>query len=343
MSNYSEQIRAVIKQLPYNKIFVASELKDIYLNTIPEKTYYKVLERLKKQNVIVHLTKGLYYRPNVTEQGIVPIPESNIIEHYLSEGAGIIVGDKLLNQKGIVSEEAQQTDILSSNLHEEKKHIGSIQVQRIDFLLDDSTIPVVETMDILQNFNKAKNVNKHRFMAYMKHFANNYSDEATQYVLENRKYKKSTIAFLERMLAWHGVDNSLSKHLSPLSEYKIPTIEELRPGIPAEMQSHLKEYVSELQRIYKTYLDKVILYGSYARGDYNEESDVDIMILLNITDTEIKAYRHQLSELTYDFNMNYNMDIKPIAKSEKEFTKWSETYPFYINIKREGVELFGAA
>ncbi len=343
MSNYSEEIRAVIEQLPYDKIFVASELKDVYLNAIPEKTYYKVLERLTKQNVIVHLTKGLYYRPNMTEQGIVPIPESNIIDHYLSEGCGIIIGDKLLHQKGLVSEEAQRTEIFSSNLREQKKHIGSIEVQRIDLPLDNCTIPVIETMEILQNFSNAKNVNKNRFLAYMKHFADNYSDEATQYVIENKKYKKSTIAFLERMLTWHGVENSLNKYLSPLSEYKIPTIEELRPGIPAKMQSHLKEYVSELQKIYKTYLDKVILYGSYARGDYNEDSDVDIMILLNITDTEIKAYRHQLSELTYDFNMNYNMDIKPIAKSEKEFTKWSETYPFYINIKREGVELFGAA
>ena len=38
-------------------------------------------------------------------------------------------------------------------------------------------------------------------------------------------------------------------------------------------------------------LDKVILYGSYARGDYNEHSDVDIMILTTLTDEEIEELK----------------------------------------------------
>ena len=49
--------------MPRNKIFVASELKNAHLSEIPEKAYYKALERLKKQDDIIHLTKGLYYRP----------------------------------------------------------------------------------------------------------------------------------------------------------------------------------------------------------------------------------------------------------------------------------------
>ena len=87
----------------------------------------------------------------------------------------------------------------------------------------------------------------------------------------------------------------------------------------------------------------MILYGSYARGDYRDDSDIDIMILLDISDMEIKNYRHQLSDLTFDFNMDYDMDIKPIAKSEKHFVKWVQNYPFYANINREGVVLYGAA
>lgn len=91
------------------------------------------------------------------------------------------------------------------------------------------------------------------------------------------------------------------------------------------------------------HLKKVILYGSYARGDFNAESDIDIMILLDLTDMEIKNYRHQLSGLTYDFNMEHEIDIKPIAKNQEHFQKWLGIYPFYSNINSEGVELFGAA
>lgn len=89
--------------------------------------------------------------------------------------------------------------------------------------------------------------------------------------------------------------------------------------MPVLLKDLLNRYIAELQKIYGIHLQSVILYGSYARGDYTKESDVDIMILLNLTDEEIKDYRHQLSEYTYDFNMNYELDIKPIAKSREHF------------------------
>ncbi|MBQ7372483.1 MAG: nucleotidyltransferase domain-containing protein, partial [Blautia sp.] len=73
------------------------------------------------------------------------------------------------------------------------------------------------------------------------------------------------------------------------------------------------------------------------------ESDVDIMILLDLTDMDIKKYRHQLSDLTFDFNMEHDVDIKPIAKSEAQYHKWMLSYPFYSNINRDGVKLYAAS
>ncbi len=105
----------------------------------------------------------------------------------------------------------------------------------------------------------------------------------------------------------------------------------------------LNGYIVELQKIYGKHLQSVILYGSYARGDFTKDSDVDIMILLNLSDEEIKEYRHQLSEYTYDFYMMNDLDIKPIAKSKEHFLKWVDNYPFYANVKREGVKLFEVA
>ncbi len=105
----------------------------------------------------------------------------------------------------------------------------------------------------------------------------------------------------------------------------------------------LSDYIIELQNIYGKHLQSVILYGSYARGDFTKDSDVDIMILLNLTEEEIKEYRHQLSEYTYDFYMMNDLDIKPIAKSKEHFWKWVDNYPFYANVNREGVKLFETA
>ena len=109
------------------------------------------------------------------------------------------------------------------------------------------------------------------------------------------------------------------------------------------LRNLIEQYIVEVKKIYGSHLKQVILYGSYARGDYTPDSDIDVMILLDISDMEIKNYRHQLSEMTYNFNMDYELDIKPIAKNEAHFNKWVLNYPFYANVSKEGVKLYGAA
>ena len=99
--------------------------------------------------------------------------------------------------------------------------------------------------------------------------------------------------------------------------------------MPKIMQDLIKQYVEEVKKIYGSHVRQIILYGSYARGDFRPDSDVDIMILADISDLELKAYAQQLSYMTYDFNMDHDTDIKPIAKSEAHFNKWIVNYPFY--------------
>lgn len=113
--------------------------------------------------------------------------------------------------------------------------------------------------------------------------------------------------------------------------------------MPVLIRNLIESYVTGLKNIYGTHLRQVILYGSYARGDFREDSDIDIMILLDMSDEELKVYRHQLSEFTFDFNMEHDLDIKPYAKSEAHFNKWVLNYPFYSNVRKEGVNLYGEA
>lgn len=113
--------------------------------------------------------------------------------------------------------------------------------------------------------------------------------------------------------------------------------------MPTAIELLLKQYVLGIQKIYGEKLKTIILYGSYARGDYRKDSDIDIMILIELTDMEIENYRHQLSDFTYDFNQEHDLDIKPIAKSDAHFRKWLNAYPFYTNIQKEGVRLYGTA
>lgn len=38
--------------------------------------------------------------------------------------------------------------------------------------------------------------------------------------------------------------------------------------------------------------------------------------------------------------MDNDLDIKPITKNDEHFRKWSEAYPFYENVRKEGVRLY---
>lgn len=57
------------------------------------------------------------------------------------------------------------------------------------------------------------------------------------------------------------------------------------------------------------------------------------MILVDLNDMDIKKYRHQLSDMTFDINIDNDIDIKPMAVNDQHFNNWVGTYPFYTNVR----------
>lgn len=226
MNSYAEYIKMTIEQEPVNEIWEASDMHRRSFGTVPVMTYYKVLERMSKQGSLVRLTKGLYYRPKKSRFGIVPISEKEIINHYTNNSQGIVLGYKLYNRKGLTTQIGKRVELLSSVLSEQKKNIQNVRVENCKIPLTRKTILVIETMEILQNYKSIEDISKSAFAAYMKQFVMEYSDNATVFVLNNRKYKKSTIAFLESFLNYFGVENTLYQFLSASSSYSIPKVEE---------------------------------------------------------------------------------------------------------------------
>ena len=112
--------------------------------------------------------------------------------------------------------------------------------------------------------------------------------------------------------------------------------------MPDYMGEVLKEYAELIKEIYKSALKAVILYDSYARGDYTEDSDVDILILVDMAEDEIGKSRERLSSLTYDFNEVHDLKIMPEGIGEKQFAYWLPVYPFYQNIEKDGVSIYAA-
>ena len=108
-----------------------------------------------------------------------------------------------------------------------------------------------------------------------------------------------------------------------------------------ERQELILDFSRQVKRILGKSLTKVILYGSYARGDYNENSDIDIMILTTLTNEEIEAVEGKIFDLAFDIQMEHLVDISVVIKNEEQFNYWLGALPFYNNVQREGVVING--
>ena len=62
-------------------------------------------------------------------------------------------------------------------------------------------------------------------------------------------------------------------------------------------------------------MEKVIVYGSYARGNYRKNSDVDVMILVDLPENEIKKMENTVYDVAFDIEMDTGVDISPVIKS----------------------------
>lgn len=81
----------------------------------------------------------------------------------------------------------------------------------------------------------------------------------------------------------------------------------------------------------------IILYGSYARGDYDEESDIDIMIMVDMPREELYKYRSLMSIFCAELDLENNVLLSPKLQSIPFFNKWKNALPFYQNVIKDGV------
>ena len=82
----------------------------------------------------------------------------------------------------------------------------------------------------------------------------------------------------------------------------------------------------------------MFLYGSYARGDYSPDSDIDILILLD-KDKITNEDRERIGYPLYDIQLETETLISPRIVSLKQWETKHRITPFYKNIAREGVRL----
>ena len=126
-------------------------------------------------------------------------------------------------------------------------------------------------------------------------------------------------------------------------EIKVRKVEQIMEKIQdMDLRKMLLELEEKLQRVYGNKLKAVILYGSVARGTATEESDIDIMVLVDGTAQELRTFEDQLSDVSTDISIKYFKVFSIIDISYQEYMRWVNTSPFYRNVSQEGVVLYAA-
>lgn len=115
---------------------------------------------------------------------------------------------------------------------------------------------------------------------------------------------------------------------------------ENKPDINSVMRELLYKLVNGLKTIYGNELKKVIVYGSYARGQGDEESDLDIMVLVNFNAEEIRARRNDVLDLVVVLTTRYGKVLSILENNYEYYYEWIDVLPFFKNVEREGICIY---
>jgi len=121
----------------------------------------------------------------------------------------------------------------------------------------------------------------------------------------------------------------------------VQTISEIDVEIHPITQKALDLFVEKVIELQGDNLSKIILYGSVARGEANENSDIDVLVILKECNFKNKEEIWGISaDVMWDMDFNKNAYLQALPMSE-ENSKGLGFYALMHNVNREGVVLYG--
>ncbi|MBI4361876.1 MAG: nucleotidyltransferase domain-containing protein [Euryarchaeota archaeon] len=112
-----------------------------------------------------------------------------------------------------------------------------------------------------------------------------------------------------------------------------------RPGSPEPWRVAVAEFQREVREMYGPRLRAVVLYGSRARGDAEEGSDIDVMVVLR----DFRDFWRELNRMgraASEISLRHNVVITVLPVREREYR--TRQIPLLMNVRREGVLLHEA-
>lgn len=99
-----------------------------------------------------------------------------------------------------------------------------------------------------------------------------------------------------------------------------------------DLQAILHTVTDAAKERYGEQLQSVILYGSYARGDQDADSDIDVFVLV---DTEDRP--SPFCDVVASLLLQYGVLVSIVVKNRTQFEKYKDVLPYYQAVLKEGI------
>ncbi|MBQ6420680.1 MAG: nucleotidyltransferase domain-containing protein [Clostridia bacterium] len=86
-------------------------------------------------------------------------------------------------------------------------------------------------------------------------------------------------------------------------------------------------------------LDAVVLFGSYARNDFDKDSDLDVMVRIHCLRSELEQFESYFCKLASRLSVQHDLTVSIVLSDSDTFTRYKTALPFYQNIEREGIKI----
>ena len=106
-----------------------------------------------------------------------------------------------------------------------------------------------------------------------------------------------------------------------------------------QLQPILADLSSGLLAMFGDHMIEAILFGSYARGEAEEGSDMDVLVLVDIPRETTLQYTWQLGELASELLLEHGIMVSPIVENRDYFLRTAHIFPLFRNVRDEGVRI----
>ncbi|MBC7388969.1 MAG: nucleotidyltransferase domain-containing protein [Opitutaceae bacterium] len=103
------------------------------------------------------------------------------------------------------------------------------------------------------------------------------------------------------------------------------------------IQPLLDEFKSTVKAIYGNRIVKILLYGSYARGEQHEESDIDLMVVLKDEGFDKKLDEKPIREITHRYLLDKQLVVMPVLVPYEKYL--NDKSPFLFFVKKDQMEI----